>query len=37
MRRQFNYVICQVRLDGKTLLLDATEKYLPMTFCRAAV
>ncbi|HND75569.1 MAG TPA: DUF3857 domain-containing protein, partial [Saprospiraceae bacterium] len=29
MRRQFNYVICQVRLDGKTLLLDATEKYLP--------
>lgn len=29
MRRQFNYVICQVRLEGKTLLLDATEKYLP--------
>jgi hypothetical protein len=29
MRRQFNYVICQLRMDGKTLLLDATEKYLP--------
>jgi len=29
MRRQFNYAICLVRLEGKTLLLDATEKYLP--------
>jgi len=29
MRRQFNYVICAVKLDGKTMLLDATEKYLP--------
>ena len=28
MRKQFNYVICVVYLDGKTLLLDATEKYL---------
>lgn len=30
MRRQFNYVICGVQLDGKTLLLDATEKHLPI-------
>jgi len=29
MRKQFNYVICAVKLDGKTILLDATEKYLP--------
>jgi hypothetical protein len=29
MNRQFNYVVCAVRLDGKTLLLDATDKYLP--------
>jgi len=30
MRRQFNYVICAVKLEGgKTLLLDATEKFLP--------
>jgi hypothetical protein len=29
MRRQFNYVVCAVRLKDQTLLLDATEKYLP--------
>jgi hypothetical protein len=29
MTRQFNYVICAIRHDNKTLLLDATEKYLP--------
>jgi hypothetical protein len=29
MTSQFNYVICAVKLEGKTLLLDATEKYLP--------
>ncbi len=29
MTKQFNYVICSVHLDGKTILLDATEKYLP--------
>ncbi|HEU5289767.1 MAG TPA: transglutaminase-like domain-containing protein, partial [Cyclobacteriaceae bacterium] len=28
---QFNYVICQVVLDGKNILLDATDKMLPMT------
>jgi hypothetical protein len=27
--RQFNYVICQVKLSNKTLFLDATEKLLP--------
>jgi hypothetical protein len=30
MSRQFNYVVCAVRTGEKTLLLDATEKYLPM-------
>lgn len=30
MERQFNYVICAVKLDGKTKLLDATERLLPM-------
>jgi hypothetical protein len=29
MQRQFNYVVCLVRMDGKSILLDATEKYLP--------
>jgi Transglutaminase-like superfamily/Domain of Unknown Function with PDB structure (DUF3857) len=29
MRRQFNYVICAVRLADKTLFVDATNKYLP--------
>ncbi len=30
MKKQFNYVICAVRLEGgKSLLVDATEKYLP--------
>ncbi len=28
-KSQFNYVICAVKIDGKMLLLDATEKYLP--------
>ncbi len=30
MRQQFNDVICQVRLADKTMLLDATDRYLPM-------
>lgn len=29
MEKQFNYVICLVKVGDKTLLLDATEKYLP--------
>jgi Domain of Unknown Function with PDB structure (DUF3857) len=29
MTRQFNYTVGTVKLDGKTILLDATEKYLP--------
>jgi hypothetical protein len=30
MRKQFNYVVCVVKLDGgRTFLLDATEKFLP--------
>jgi hypothetical protein len=29
MERQFNYVICAVKVGDKTMLLDATEKYLP--------
>lgn len=29
MRKQFNYVIASVKLGGKRLLLDATEKNLP--------
>lgn len=27
---QFNYVICQVLVDGKSILLDATDRLLPM-------
>jgi len=27
---QFNYVICQVVIDGKSLLLDATDRMLPI-------
>lgn len=27
---QFNYVICQVIADGKSILLDATDRLLPM-------
>jgi len=30
MERQFNYVVCAVRIDGKPVFLDATEKYLPV-------
>jgi hypothetical protein len=30
MSKQFNYVICQVRLPNEMILLDATERYLPM-------
>jgi hypothetical protein len=30
MPSQFNYVICSVVLGGNTLLLDATDRYLPM-------
>ncbi|NOT75210.1 MAG: DUF3857 and transglutaminase domain-containing protein [Cyclobacteriaceae bacterium] len=29
MTKQFNYVVCLVRLEDKNLFLDATEKYLP--------
>jgi hypothetical protein len=29
MERQFNYVVCAVKINDKLLLLDATEKYLP--------
>ncbi len=31
MTKQFNYVICAVKVGDKTMFLDATEKYLPMT------
>jgi hypothetical protein len=27
---QFNYVVCMVLIDGKTVLLDATDKLLPV-------
>jgi hypothetical protein len=30
MARQFNYVVCVVRLPDKNIFLDATEKYLPV-------
>lgn len=30
MTRQFNYVIVQAKIDDGVILLDATEKYLPM-------
>ena len=30
MSKQFNYVVCGVRLNEKFLLLDATEKFLPI-------
>jgi hypothetical protein len=31
MERQFNYVVCLVKLqDGKSVWLDATDKYLPI-------
>ena len=30
MSRQFNYVVCAVKLPDKTILLDATEPFLPM-------
>lgn len=30
MTRQFNYVVCQVRLPDKTIFLDGTEKQLPI-------
>lgn len=29
MQKQFNYAVCMVKIGDKTLLLDATEKYLP--------
>jgi Domain of Unknown Function with PDB structure (DUF3857)/Transglutaminase-like superfamily len=29
MERQFNYVICAARIDGKPILLDATDRFLP--------
>lgn len=29
---QFNYLICAVRVEDRILLLDATEKHLPMGF-----
>lgn len=30
MSKQFNYVVCVVRVDGKPIYLDATDKYLPL-------
>ncbi|HOX81662.1 MAG TPA: transglutaminase-like domain-containing protein [Chryseolinea sp.] len=30
MEEQLNYVVCLVRLDGKPIFLDATEKYIPV-------
>jgi hypothetical protein len=30
MAKQFNYTICLIKVNGKNLLLDATEKFLPM-------
>lgn len=30
MEDQFNYAICAAKVNGKTLLLDATDKYLPI-------
>jgi hypothetical protein len=30
MAKQFNYTVCAVRLADRTILLDATEKYLPI-------
>lgn len=32
MPYQFNYLICSVIVDNRIILLDATEKYLPMGF-----
>lgn len=29
MSRQFNYNVCQVRLPNRTILLDATDRYVP--------
>lgn len=31
MTRQFNYIVCAARVDGKVILLDATNKHLPYT------
>jgi hypothetical protein len=31
MEKQLNYVICSVTIGGKTMLLDATDRHLPMT------
>ena len=30
MQKQFNYVVCAVKIDGKIILLDGTEKFLPI-------
>jgi hypothetical protein len=30
MTKQFNYVIVSARIDDKTILIDATDKYLPL-------
>jgi hypothetical protein len=30
MSKQFNYVICAVKVNHNTIFLDATEKYMPM-------
>ena len=30
MEDQLDYVVCVVRLEGKTIFLDATEKYIPV-------
>jgi Domain of Unknown Function with PDB structure (DUF3857) len=30
MQSQLNYVVCSVKLNGKRILMDATEKFLPL-------
>ncbi len=30
MTKQFNYVVCEAMIDGKAVLLDATERFLPI-------
>lgn len=30
MSRQFNYVVCAARVNGKPIYLDATDKFLPL-------
>jgi hypothetical protein len=30
MERQFDYVVCAIKMNGRVYFLDATEKYMPM-------